>query len=93
MSWNFLDLYFLYIHFSYLPPSGKGMRTVPSVGALAYMERQKIVLWKQPLTTLYYCIVEVFHLLFEAIRAYDFNPKCIKTNDLFSECYNIENPS
>uniref|UniRef100_A0AC34Q566 Vacuole membrane protein 1 n=1 Tax=Panagrolaimus sp. JU765 TaxID=591449 RepID=A0AC34Q566_9BILA len=56
-------------HKDYLPPSGRGMRTVPSEGALAYMERQKIVLWKQPITTLYYCILEVFYLLFETVRA------------------------
>ncbi len=43
----------------YLPPTGKGLKPVPSVATLNRLDRQKIVIWKSPLKTIYYFVKEL----------------------------------
>ena len=55
--------------FSYLPPSGRGLRPVPSAGALLHIERQKIVIWRRPFLTVYYFLLELFWLFIDGLIA------------------------
>jgi membrane protein YqaA with SNARE-associated domain len=54
---------------NYLPPSGKGLRPVPSAGALLHIERQTIVIWKRPFQTVYYFFLELFWLFIDGLIA------------------------
>uniref|UniRef100_A0AC34FXL1 Vacuole membrane protein 1 n=1 Tax=Panagrolaimus sp. ES5 TaxID=591445 RepID=A0AC34FXL1_9BILA len=53
----------------YLPPSGRGLRPVPSAGALLHVERQKIVIWRRPFLTTYYFFLELFWLCIDGLIA------------------------
>ncbi|VDN36551.1 unnamed protein product [Cylicostephanus goldi] len=44
-----------------------GLRPSPSTNTLNRLAREKIVLWKQPLTTTYYAFMEVLNLTYEFI--------------------------
>lgn len=52
----------------YMKPSGRGLITSPSVGTLNRLERQKIVLWRRPLQTVRYALLETLQLLVEFMR-------------------------
>ncbi|CAI2349507.1 unnamed protein product [Caenorhabditis sp. 36 PRJEB53466] len=45
-----------------LEPAGRGMRPSPSASTLNRMEREKIVIWRQPFTTIAYALLELVHL-------------------------------
>uniref|UniRef100_A0A914VUJ7 Vacuole membrane protein 1 n=1 Tax=Plectus sambesii TaxID=2011161 RepID=A0A914VUJ7_9BILA len=53
----------------YQAPSGRGMRPSPSVGTLDRLARQKIVLWRQPFTTVKYCLLEAIYMSLEGMRS------------------------
>ncbi|KAJ1365891.1 Ectopic P granules protein 3 [Parelaphostrongylus tenuis] len=42
-----------------------GLKPSPSTNTLNRLEREKIVLWKQPFTTTYYALMEIFNLFLE----------------------------
>ncbi|CAI5445581.1 unnamed protein product [Caenorhabditis angaria] len=47
--------------------STSSLKPSPSLNTLNRMERDTIVLWKKPLTTIYYAILELLHLLLELL--------------------------
>jgi hypothetical protein len=53
----------------YLRPSGSGMRPSPSMRTLNRMERDTYVLWKRPVWTILYAIVELFCLIGDFFRS------------------------
>uniref|UniRef100_A0A1I7UPF8 Transmembrane protein 49 n=1 Tax=Caenorhabditis tropicalis TaxID=1561998 RepID=A0A1I7UPF8_9PELO len=42
-----------------LKPAGRGLKPSPSLNTLNRMERETIVIWKKPITTIYYALMEV----------------------------------
>jgi membrane protein YqaA with SNARE-associated domain len=73
---------------NYLQPSGKGLRSVPSAGALLHVERQKIVIWNRPLVTIYYFLLELFWLFIDGLIAL-YNHKKTVLITLFSTAVSI----
>lgn len=49
----------------YLPPSGPGIRPVPSANTLNRLERQDIVIWRHPIQTLKFFFLELGWLVYE----------------------------
>ncbi|EGT36782.1 CBN-EPG-3 protein [Caenorhabditis brenneri] len=45
-----------------LKPAGRGMKPSPSLNTLNRMERETIVIWKKPITTIYYALMEITNL-------------------------------
>jgi hypothetical protein len=73
---------------NYLQPSGKGLRSVPSAGALLHVERQKIVIWNRPFVTIYYFLLELFWLFIDGLIAL-YNHKKTVLITLFSTAVSI----
>ncbi|UMM21479.1 hypothetical protein L5515_003145 [Caenorhabditis briggsae] len=48
-----------------LKPAGRGMKPSPSQNTLNRLERETIVIWKKPITTIYYALMEIANLSIE----------------------------
>ncbi|KAK0418214.1 hypothetical protein QR680_013436 [Steinernema hermaphroditum] len=51
----------------YLKPSGRGMRPSPSLATLNRLDREKVVIWRRPLTTAWYFLMELLCVAYEFI--------------------------
>uniref|UniRef100_A0A1I7ZXM0 Golgi apparatus membrane protein TVP38 n=1 Tax=Steinernema glaseri TaxID=37863 RepID=A0A1I7ZXM0_9BILA len=51
----------------YLKPSGRGMKSSPSLATLNRLDREKVVLWRRPFVTLWYFLMEILCLGYELL--------------------------